>query len=192
MPTARRGRPPGSRNVGPARRRVPKVPGWAQRFIQAILTGASTRSAATAAGVSVVSVYRARNRHPHFARAWERALEIHTKSLEAEALRRAYHGTKKPVFYKGYKCGEITEYSDALLMFMLRARQPEVYRERVGVYGDAVGAVTLNVNIVNVASVLSQETDGNMVNLPAVDVQVVDANSNQQDGAGLPKAVAVP
>ena len=43
---------------------------------------------------------------------------------------RTYHGVEEPVFYQGVQCGAVTEYSDTLLMFLLKARKPEVYRDR--------------------------------------------------------------
>ena len=75
-----------------------------------------------------------------FLAAWEEAAEIGTKALEREAARRAYHGTLKPVYQGGVKVGEIREYSDALLMFLLRARKPKKYRENYKVQvGDTPG-----------------------------------------------------
>ena len=35
----------------------------------------------------------------------------------------------KPVFYQGKPCGAVQEYSDSLLMFMLKAHDPK-YREK--------------------------------------------------------------
>lgn len=51
--------------------------------------------------------------------------------LEAEALRRATRGTDKPVFHKGKPCGTIREYSDSLLIFLLKANRPARFRENV-------------------------------------------------------------
>ncbi|MHC5536960.1 hypothetical protein ACYOEI_01645 [Singulisphaera rosea] len=50
-------------------------------------------------------------------------------TLESEARRRALDGVEKPVFYRGQKCGAIREYSDALLMFLMKAARPERFRE---------------------------------------------------------------
>ena len=38
-------------------------------------------------------------------------------------------GTLSPVYYKGEVVGHVREFSDTLLMFSLKARRPEVYRE---------------------------------------------------------------
>ena len=49
--------------------------------------------------------------------------------MEREAARRAYHGVEEPVFHKGEVCGSIRKYSDTLMIFLLKARRPEVYRD---------------------------------------------------------------
>ena len=59
-------------------------------------------------------------------------MELGTEALEYEAVRRAYHGVAEPVFYNGVQCGSVTKYSDKLLMFLLKARNPAKYREGSG------------------------------------------------------------
>lgn len=50
--------------------------------------------------------------------------------LEQEARRRAIEGTEKPVFHKGEQCGVVREYSDTLLIFLMKGAMPEKYKER--------------------------------------------------------------
>lgn len=64
------------------------------------------------------------------------AVEISTQHMEAEAHRRAVRGVKKPVFYRGEEVGQIDEYSDGLLMFLLRSRRPDVYGDKVKISGN--------------------------------------------------------
>jgi hypothetical protein len=64
-----------------------------------------------------------------FEKDWQAAEETGTDALEDEARRRAMDGVDKPVFYKGQRCGYVREYSDTLLIFTLKARRPEKYRE---------------------------------------------------------------
>jgi hypothetical protein len=80
--------------------------------------------------VSKPSVYAWRKRHSIFAAAWDRVVELATEDLENEARRRAYHGVEEPVFYQGEVCGHIRKFSDALLMFTLKARKSE-YRDKI-------------------------------------------------------------
>lgn len=56
-----------------------------------------------------------------------------TEVLEAEAWRRARDGTPEPIYNRGQVVGTVQRYSDQLLMFLLRARAPERYRDRVDV-----------------------------------------------------------
>ena len=51
--------------------------------------------------------------------------------LEAEARRRAVKGVAKPVFFKGKECGYVQEYSDTLLMFLMKGAMPNKYADRV-------------------------------------------------------------
>lgn len=91
-------------------------------------TGNITRSA-EAIGSGRQTVYDWRERDPEFAEAWDRAVKIAGYGLEDEARRRAEEGVEKPVFHKGEVCGTVREYSDTLLIFLLKAHNPEKYRE---------------------------------------------------------------
>jgi len=66
-----------------------------------------------------------------FQQLYEIACKEALGSLEDEAVRRAYEGVSKPVFQSGKKVGSIREYSDTLLIVLLKARAPEKYKERV-------------------------------------------------------------
>lgn len=86
--------------------------------------------AAKAAGIHRDTARDTYDNDPAFHKAWDAALAEYTERLEAEADRRAYKGTLRPVFHKGQKCGVIREFSDTLLIFRLKALKPEVYAER--------------------------------------------------------------
>jgi len=86
--------------------------------------------AARAAGVHRDTARNARKSDAVFAVSWDAALAEYTEALEAEADRRAYTGTLKPVFQGGKKVGVIREFSDTLLIFRLKALKPEVYQDR--------------------------------------------------------------
>jgi hypothetical protein len=83
------------------------------------------RVACHAAGISRTQAYRERQRNPRFAQAWDQAEEDSTEALEAEARRRAM------------------SVSDTLLIFLLKARRPAVYRDnaRLELTGAAGGPV---------------------------------------------------
>jgi len=84
---------------------------WRPAFLAAFAEAGSVATACRAAGINRSTVYRERQRDEQFAVAWADTEEGVTDMLEAEALRRAMDG------------------SDRLLMVLLRARRPEVYRE---------------------------------------------------------------
>ncbi len=58
-----------------------------------------------------------------------------------------HHGAPKPVYYQGKRVATVHEKSDALLMFLLKARRPEVYRERYAIKAEHSlgGAVTAEI-----------------------------------------------
>jgi hypothetical protein len=63
--------------------------------------------------------------------------------LEAEMIRRAVEGVERPIFQKGELVGHEKVHSDGLLMFALRACDPEKYNEKrqVEVKGDVTHRV---------------------------------------------------
>ena len=98
---------------GASRRRTRRTPDdrWRGRFLKHLRDTGAVRYACEAAGVSRDTAYRHRQQHEAFALAWSDALEDSSDELEAEARRRAKDG------------------SDQLLMFLLKAHRPGVYRD---------------------------------------------------------------
>lgn len=101
--------------------------------------------AARAAKVDKARCYRLRESDSGFAEQWDAALEEATELLEAEAVRRARHGVRKPVYQGGILVGHVQEYSDTLLIFLLKAAKPEKYRDRYDIRHS--GAADLEVAI---------------------------------------------
>jgi hypothetical protein len=118
------------RRAGQRGRPAAGTPDWTLAFLAAIRDGLHVREAAATANVDGTMPYHRRDEDEAFRAAWEQASKIGTKALEAEAGRRSYHGTTRAVYYMGEECGRIREYSDTLLMFLLRARKPKKYRDR--------------------------------------------------------------
>ena len=82
-------------------------------FLDALAKGASVARAARAAGVCREQPYAWRKKDADFATAWKDAIEDGTDALEDLALEMAAKG------------------SERLIIFLLKARRPHVYRERV-------------------------------------------------------------
>lgn len=113
-------------------------PLWQMAFLTALsLTGNVTRAAA-AADIARKTAYEARARDDEFAALWDDAIEQATDMLEAEARRRAHDGLVRYKFHNGTavldpRTGEPyyeLEYSDTLLIFLLKGHRPDKYRER--------------------------------------------------------------
>lgn len=118
---------------------------WVGPFIGAIAEGLSIDNAATAANVHPTTVYQRRRENKEFRDAWNEAAEVGTRLLEQEAQRRAFHGSDEPVFFQGLQCGVIRKYSDTLMIFLLKARRPEKYRD--GVEDGGRGNTVVNITI---------------------------------------------
>lgn len=99
----------------------------------ALARGDTVKHAAESIHVPRQQMYVYRTADATLAAAWDAALDEGTEALEQEAKRRAVDGTDKPVYQQGMVVGHIREYSDTLLIFLLKARKPLTYRERVDV-----------------------------------------------------------
>ena len=120
-------------------------------FLEALTTCGNVTRACEIAQVSRRSVYEWRDADESFAGAWIAAQRLGTEALEDEATRRAFEGTLRPVFHQGAECGVVREFSDVLMVFLLKARNPDRFKERsatelTGKDGAAVVPV-LNVTI---------------------------------------------
>lgn len=69
-------------------------------------------------GISRITAYEWRNTNPEFAKAWEDALQQAVELLEAEAWNRA------------------RKQSDTLMIFLLKAHKPDMYRETLHYKGE--------------------------------------------------------
>ena len=87
--------------------------------------------AAAALGMSRQTHYSWLDHDPEYAAAFADAKETAVAVLEKEARRRAVEGVDKPVYQGRRLVGHIREYSDVLLIFLLKAARPDVYRDRV-------------------------------------------------------------
>jgi hypothetical protein len=76
------------------------------------------------------TAYRWREQSEAFRKAWDEAAELGTDALEDEAIRRGFRGVRKPVFQGGQCVGYVREFSDTLLIFLLKARRPNKFREQ--------------------------------------------------------------
>lgn len=90
------------------------------------------RMACERAEVSTTSHYRWLETDASYRQVWEVAKEDAADLLEAEAWRRAVEGVRKPVgpWKDGAPAGYVQEYSDRLLLALLKGLRPGKYAER--------------------------------------------------------------
>lgn len=105
-----------------------------QVFVEHLSNGDTVTNSAKAARIDRTTAYNWRDSDKDFALAWDDALEAGTEKLETEATRRAL------------------ESSDTLLIFLLKARRPKVYRDRLsaevtGADGQPLASVVPVINL---------------------------------------------
>ena len=95
--------------------------------------GVTVGSAAEAVGMSRSGAYKLRETDANFAQAWAEAYAASTELLEAEAFQRAMGRDEVVGVDKDGQPVVVKKYSDLLLIFLLRARRPKMYRDKVDV-----------------------------------------------------------
>jgi hypothetical protein len=106
-------------------------------FLAELAGGATVTDASRAAGMHRRRAYEARKADAEFRKAWEEAEAAGTDALLKEARRRAVDGVERLVLFKGMpvKLPDGTflterEYSDSLLITLLKARRPAEYCDK--------------------------------------------------------------
>ncbi len=84
----------------------------------------------------MVQMYFHRKSNAAFRKRWDSAVDLGTKALEDEAARRAFTGFKEVTTVvngegKVIETRTNTRFSDTLMIFLLKARDPKRYRENV-------------------------------------------------------------
>lgn len=117
---------------GVARNHDPKK--WQAKFLKRLAETGHVGHAAEYAHVSGKTAYEHKKHNPEFAAAWEEALEVAVQTvMEPEAWRRAIDGTDKGVYHNGELVATEKEYSNTLLIFLMKAHMPAKYREQLDI-----------------------------------------------------------
>lgn len=103
---------------------------WKNVFLAELAICGIVGSACKKAKIGRTTAYKTRDEDEDFAAAWDAALDTAVDAMEAEAWRRGTKGVLKPVYQSGKEVGHVREYSDTLLIFMLKGARPEKYRDR--------------------------------------------------------------
>ena len=126
---------------------------WRPAFLAALAEAGNVRLACDAAQIDRTTAYDLRKADQEFAAEWDRALEDAADLLEQEARRRAVDGVRRVKFDRGQPImvpalgpdgapmlgpdGAVImvpyaehEYSDTLLIFLMKGGNPEKWRDR--------------------------------------------------------------
>lgn len=106
---------------------------WEKAFLAGLSKLGTVTDACAAARIERSTAYRAREAHPDFKQDWDEAREAFADRLEKEAIRRATKGVRRAKYYKDTLLCHEREYSDTLLLALLRANNPQKFKERMDV-----------------------------------------------------------
>lgn len=140
---------PGSLGAQHAKRATQKG-----RFLAAYAEHATIDGAAKACGMGRRTHYNWLASDEAYAAAFGDAEQAATDALEGEARRRALAGVEEPVFgslgaHMGSGVvGHIRKYSDTLLIFLLKAKRPEQFRDRYELTGKDGGPIETKVTTI--------------------------------------------
>lgn len=93
-----------------------------------INTGGQVGKSCRLAGISHQTHYNWLAADPDYAAAYALAQERSLDVIEQEIIRRGVKGWKEPIIYQGKVTGHVRRYSDNLLMFLAKRRDP-LYRD---------------------------------------------------------------
>ena len=129
--------------------RTKQTPKKEGEFLDALAETGNVTRACVSAKIGRATVYEWRAADEEFRERWETALDLGCDALEDEATRRAHDGVPEPVYYQGEVVGQVQKYSDTLLMFLLKGRRPEKFKDRTELTGKdgALIVPVLNVTI---------------------------------------------
>lgn len=117
-----------------------------KRFLKSLReTGGNVRRACQLIGLTRGAVYDHRKRDPDFAEEFEDTIEAAIDDMEQEARRRAMEGVEKPVYQNGTLVGHIQQYSDTLMIFLLKAYRPDKFRDRMDMTTSLTGTLDMNI-----------------------------------------------
>lgn len=112
-----------------------------RQFLRTLAETGIVSRAAAAAGWTSSMAYSLRTSNRDFAVMWDNAMEFSVDSLEEEARRRGQMGVRKPVYQQGRLVGYQQEYSDPLLILLLKAHRPDKFKDQQKVEHDHKGGV---------------------------------------------------
>lgn len=120
---------PNLRDLKPANRDSKFSSEKREEFLASLRETCNVTQSAEQCGISRRYIYYLMDSDPEFEKLVEAAVKRGVSSLEDEARRRAT-GYDEDVYFKGRLAGKVRKYSDILLIFLLKAHKPEIYRDK--------------------------------------------------------------
>lgn len=125
----------GEEHLAPKKRRSGRK-SWREPFLKMLAKSGNVLLACQAAAVTRSTAYREKSLHASFSAEWNEAMGKAIEYLEATAWKRATTGTMEPVWMKDengrpVKVDSVPRMSDTLLIFLLKAHKPHMYRETI-------------------------------------------------------------
>ena len=114
-----------------------------EMFLTVLATTGNVSEAVRLAGLGRRSVYDRKERDPEFAQAWHEALQVSYDAVEHAVRNRAVEGWLEPVFYQGEIVGHVRRFNDENARFLLKAKRPQEFRERMEISGQVDVATTI-------------------------------------------------
>ena len=125
-----------------------------KKFLELLAqTGRVSEAARYVGYTNTAFLQRVRREDEDFAAEWELALAAAADHLADVAIERAENGVLEPQYYKGEVVGHKVNYSDGLLMFVLRKLDP-AYRDSA-----RQGETNINFGIAILPMTAQSETD---------------------------------
>jgi hypothetical protein len=118
-------------------------------FLTAYATLGNITSAAKAAKIGRQTHYDWCDADPEYVQAFHHAKEAFGDMLEAEALRRATKGVEHTIYQGGRAVGKKKEYSDTLLIFLMKGERPDKYKERTSTELTGAGGKPITVSFIS-------------------------------------------
>ena len=110
-----------------------RTPERAREFCERFAEVANVRQACRELKFSITFIYDWIEDDPTFAEQVERARRAAVGVLEEAAKIRAVDGILKPIYQGGVLVGHVREYSDQLMVTLLKSHDPKRYRENLSV-----------------------------------------------------------
>jgi hypothetical protein len=106
---------------------------WVRAFLAALSIEPNVTVACESAKIDRSTAYKFREDNKTFRQQWDDAIESGCDRMESEAFRRAVNGVDRPVYQMGTQVGFVREYSDTLMVLLLKAHKPKKYRDNSAV-----------------------------------------------------------